>query len=72
MEFGIGLLVDNVQMVEEAPTSLGFRCDFRQPNGGFHGFHLAEERAGFAELVMPPMLKQAGRFRSYLPLAGVR
>ena len=45
--------------------------DLGQPDGRFHGFDLAEERADTAELVMPPVLKQPGRFGSNLPLAGI-
>ncbi len=43
--------------------------DLGQPDGGFHGLDLAEERAKTGELVMSPVLEQAGRFGSDLPLA---
>jgi len=42
-----------------------------QPDRGFDCFHLTEERADAAELVMAPVLQQAGRFRRDLPLVGV-
>ena len=43
--------------------------DLGQPDGRFHGLDLAKEGTEATELVMPPMLKQSGRFGSYLPLA---
>src|SRR5262245_5281121 len=42
-----------------------------EPDGGFHRLHLTEERPDCAELVLPPMLQQAGRLRSNLPLIGM-
>jgi len=41
---------------------------FTQPDGGLHGLHLAEERAHTSECEMTPVLQQASRFRSDLPL----
>ncbi|WP_206214320.1 hypothetical protein [Desulfovibrio sp. ZJ369] len=46
--------------------------DLRQPDGSFHRFQLAEERPDAAELVMPPVLQQAGCFRRDLPAFGIR
>ena len=48
------------------------RGDLSEPDGGFHRLHLAEERPDVAELVLPPMLQQAGRFGRDLPLIGMR
>ena len=45
--------------------------DFGQPNCGFHRFHLAEEGADATEIMVPPMLQQALRFRLNQPVAGV-
>lgn len=46
--------------------------DLSEPDGGFHRLHLAEEGPDVAELVLPPMLQQAGRLRRDLPLIGMR
>ena len=46
--------------------------DLGQPDGGFDRLDLAEERADAAELVMPPVLQQASRFRRYLPFTWIR
>ena len=70
-EFGIGVLVGVRQVVEQSLAALGLGRDFGQPDGGFDGFHLAEERADAAELVVPPVLEQAGGFRGDLPLARI-
>src|SRR5262245_16145246 len=43
------------------------RGDFCQPDGRFHGFHLAEERADTAEIVMAPVLQKSRRLWSHLP-----
>ena len=37
---------------------LSSRRNLGEPDDGFYGFHLAEEGADTAELVVPPMLKQ--------------
>ena len=63
-QFGIGVLVGGGQVVEESLAALRLGRDLGQPDGGFHRFDLAEERADAAELVMPPVLEQAGRFRA--------
>src|SRR5690242_19981462 len=59
-------------MVQQSLPGGAMRCDLDEPDGRFHGFDLAEERAYAAEIVMPPMLEQPGSFRGHLPLAGVR
>jgi len=48
------------------------RGDLGEPDGGFNRLHLAEEGPDVAELVLPPMLQQAGRFGCDLPLIGMR
>jgi hypothetical protein len=70
-EFGIGIFVSCCQMVEEFFAPLCLWRDLDQPDGGFDGFYLAEEGPDAAERVIPPMLKEAGRFRRHLPVAGV-
>ncbi len=70
-QFGVGVLVGAGEVIEQALARLGLGRDLGQPDGGFDRLDLAEERADAAELVMPPVLKQAGRFRRDLPLAGV-
>jgi len=43
-------------------------CNLGKPDQGFHRLHLAEEWTDAAEYVVPPVLKQASRFRGDLPL----
>ena len=43
------------------------RRDFGKPDGSLNRFDLTEERADSCEVMMPPMLKQAGGFRRNLP-----
>ena len=70
-QFGVGVFVRCREMVEQALAVLGLGRDLGQPDRGFHRLHLAEERADAAELVMAPVLKQAGRLRRDLPLIGI-
>ena len=55
-------------MVEDALACLRLGSDLRQPDGRLGRFHLAEERAHVAELVMPPVLQQSSRLGCDLPL----
>ena len=58
-----------VNLVQEsAPPVADRRRDFGEPDRGLDGLDLAEERADVAELVMPPVLQQACRFRCDAPL----
>ena len=50
----------------------GIRSDLGEPYGGFNRLHLAEEGSDIAELVLAPMLQQAGGFGRDLPLMGMR
>jgi hypothetical protein len=43
--------------------------DLRQPDDRLHGLDLAEEGADVLEVVMPPVLEQAGGRRRHAPLA---
>ena len=70
-QLGIGVLVGGGEMIENALAARRLRRDLGQPDRRLHRFDLAEERADAAELVMPPVLEQAGRFRRDLPLAGI-
>jgi hypothetical protein len=45
--------------------------DLGEPDGGLNGLHLTEEWADALELVVPPVLEQAGGLRAELPLVGV-
>src|SRR6266545_4200278 len=45
------------------------RRDFGEPDRRFDGLDLTEERSNAAELVIPPVVEESCRFRSYLPLA---
>ena len=71
-QLGIGVPVRRSEMVENALAVFGEWCDLGEPDRGFHRLHLAEERPDTAELVMAPMLQQAGRLRRDLPLIGIR
>jgi hypothetical protein len=55
----------------EALAVLGLRRDLGQPDRGLRGLDLAEERTHAAELVVAPVLQQAGRLGRDLPLAGI-
>ena len=70
-EFGIGVVVGGGQVFKESLAALRLRSDLGQPDGGFDGFDLAEERPDAGEFVVPPVLKQTGRFRGYLPVARI-
>ena len=70
-QLGIGVLVGGGKMLENALAALAaLRRDLGQPDRGLDRLDLAEERADAAELVVPPMLEEARRFRRHLPLAG--
>ena len=64
----VGLVVGVGQMVEEAPAGARARRHLGQPDGGLGRFHLAEEGADAAEVVVPPVPEQAGGLRGHLPL----
>ena len=70
-KLGVGVPVGVCKMLEQSLAGLRLRGDLDQPNGRFGRFHLAEERADAAKLVVSPMLKQARRFGSHLPMAGM-
>jgi hypothetical protein len=48
-QLGIGVPVRRSEMVENALAVSGLRRDLGEPDRGFHGFHLAEERSDTAE-----------------------
>jgi hypothetical protein len=48
------------------------RGDLGEPDRGLDRLDLAEKRLEVIELMMAPMLKEAGGFRGHLPLVGVR
>ena len=47
------------------------RRDFGQPDRRFDRLNLTKERTNAAEVVVPPVLKQARRLRSYAPVIRV-
>lgn len=47
------------------------RRNLGQPDGDLHRFQLTEERPHAGKVVMPPVLQQAGGFRSDVPLGWV-
>ena len=59
-------------MIEEVPTGSRAMRNFGEPNGGLYRFDLAEEGPNATEAMVPPVLEQARRLRSNLPLARVR
>jgi len=59
------------KVLEDALAAFGIGRDFGEPDRGFHGLDLAEERADAAEIVASTMLQQPGRFRRHLPLIRV-
>ena len=62
-----------LKMVEKPLPCLASRWShLREPYRRFHRLNLAKERAKRVEIVMPPMLKQPGRFRRDLPGIRVR
>src|SRR5262249_16890910 len=67
-QFRIGVFVRCGEMIEQAfaPGRLG--RDFGQPDRGFRGLDLTEERTYPAEFMMAPMLEETGSLRRYLPL----
>ena len=68
----VGVKVGFVEMVQKALTGVAqFGGDFGEPDDGFDGLHLAEEWPDAVKGVVTPVLKQARRFRSYLPIVGV-
>ena len=71
-QLGVGVVVGVGQVVEEALAGLA-DCgrDLGQPDGGLDRLDLAEERPDAAELVVPPVLEQAGGFGRDLPVVRV-
>ena len=68
-EAGVGLLVRLLQPLHEpAPVAAGAGGYLGQPDHGLHRLHLAEEGTQVAELVMAPVLQQAGGLRGNPPL----
>ena len=72
-QFGVGIVVGIGEVFEELSSGLA-SCgrDFGQPNGGLNRLDLAEEWPDAAELVVPPMLQQAGGFRRDVPSVWIR
>ena len=71
-KFGIGLAVGIFKMFQKSFSCLPyFRGDLCQVNDRFNGFNLAEEGANAVEMVMPPVLKKASRFRCDAPVVWV-
>ncbi len=71
-QFRIGFVVGIGKMLNELLASFAcLRSYLGQPNEGLNCFDLAKERPNTAKSMVPPVLKQAGCFRSNLPVAGV-
>ena len=69
---GLALLLAALQMVEEVPTGSRVRRNFGEPDSSLHRFDLTKEGPSATKAVVPPVLEQARRFRSHLPLARIR
>jgi hypothetical protein len=70
-QLGIGILVGRREVIEDALALLGLGRNLGQPDRRLRGLHLTEERADVVELVMTPVLQQAGGLRRDLPLIGI-
>ena len=67
-EAGVGLLVRLLQPLDEPPPlTAGVGGYLGEPDHRLHRLHLAEERTQVAELVVAPMLEQAGGLRGNPP-----
>ena len=66
------MLVGGCQVGKDllGPVAL-VQCDLGEPDGGFDGFDLAEERLYAGERVTPPVLEQAGGFGGDVPLVRI-
>ena len=72
-QFRVGVVVGVGEVLEKALAGLAdLRGDLGQPDGGLDRLDLTEERPNTAELVMPPVLQQAGGFRHDPPVVRVR
>ena len=69
---GIGVIVDVFEVFQETTAKLAFPGRYLgKPDGRFDRFDLTEEGPDVTEWVVSPVLKEAGRYRGYLPLVGV-
>ena len=67
----VRLVVGVFQALQDAPFGLPEpRRDLGEPDHRFYRLDLAEERTVVAELVLPPVEQQTGRFRRDAPVAG--
>lgn len=58
--------------MKDAPPASALGRDLGQPDGGFYCFNLAKKRADGVEVVVSPVLQQAGGFGRDLPVPRVR
>ena len=70
-QFRVGVPVRGREVLKDPLALLRIGRDLGEPDGGFHGLDLAEERTDAAEFVIAPMVEQAGGFRRHLPLVRV-
>ena len=71
-EFRVGIVVGTREVVEKLLADFAdVRRDFREPDRGFDCLYLTEKRTHVVELVMPPMLKQPGRFGGHAPVGRI-
>ena len=68
---GLASALGVAQIFQEGFAVRCFQSNFGEPDGGFHGFDLAEEGPDGVEVVMPPVLEKAGGFGYDLPIAWI-
>jgi hypothetical protein len=72
-EIRVSVIVCVDQVIEENLTGFThLRRDLGEPDDRLYRLHLAEERLDATERVVPPVLKETGRFGRNVPVAGVR
>jgi len=69
---GVRLCVRGVEVGEEASPLPRVGRDLGEPDGSFDGLDLAEEGPDTHELVLPPVLEEAGSLGRHAPLARIR
>jgi hypothetical protein len=71
VEAGVGFSIGVGEVFEDAFGGGASGGDFGEPDSGFGGFDLAEKGLEIGELVVTPVLKEAGCGRGDAPLCGI-
>ena len=69
-QLGIGVLVCSSEMIKNTFAVPGLGRDLGEPDRSFYRLNLAEEWSDAIELVMTPVLQEAGCLWCHLPLIG--